>query len=491
MRLLDITERTFDNDPTSTPRSRRMDKSTPLAFIDVETTGLSPTAHRITEIGIVTVSGECVERWTTLVNPLRHTRERQAPRRPRSAIDDADAPRFVDIAGELGQRLAGRLLIAHNARFDFAFLHAEFGRAHIDFRPAVVCSVALARTFYPHLPRHDLDTLAERHALTVEERHRALPDADLLWRFWQVLLLEHAEQRIACVIDAMLAAPTLPPHLDPSLIDRLPEAAGAYVLHGERNRPMHVGAADNLRLHLRDYFRIDRATAHALQYSHRITNITWHAMRGPFGARLRAITMDSALLPGRRHALNSDAVSWQIRPDAVPSLALVALGDACPHPTAETFGLFASERKARNALRRLATRRRLCHLMLGIMEAEGSPCLACSIDGGGSGCARRVDRARALTRIFLALKPMRVAPWPYAGPIGVRERTDMHVFNHWRYLGTATNDDEVSASISARGGFDKRIFDLVRRELTRSTRTRIVELGAAPDAFDRVESESA
>ena len=46
-----------------------MDEWTRLAFVDVETTGLSPTEDRIAEIGVVTVDEGRIERWATLLQP--------------------------------------------------------------------------------------------------------------------------------------------------------------------------------------------------------------------------------------------------------------------------------------------------------------------------------------------------------------------------------------------------------------------------------------
>jgi len=105
-----------------------MSKARPLAFVDIETTGPSPADNRVAEIGVVTVDAEGVERWSTLIKTPRR-------RELDSAIDSApvdeheDAPAFADIAQELSLRLSGRLLIAHNARFDYSFLRAEFERA--------------------------------------------------------------------------------------------------------------------------------------------------------------------------------------------------------------------------------------------------------------------------------------------------------------------------------------------------------------------------
>src|SRR5690348_943598 len=124
----------------------------PLAFVDVETTGLSPSADRIAEIGVVRVDGDRVERWGTLVASTASTRT--------STGDWQTAPRFADIARDLARRLDGCLLLAHNARFDHAFLASEFERAGVYPEWDVVCTVMLSRKLSPDLARHDLDSLA-------------------------------------------------------------------------------------------------------------------------------------------------------------------------------------------------------------------------------------------------------------------------------------------------------------------------------------------
>jgi len=83
-----------------------------LAFIDLETTGANPVRDRITEIGIVTVEGDQVSPWSTLVNP-----ERPIP----AFIHQLTGISNEMVAEELADRLSVRLFIAHNARFDYGY----------------------------------------------------------------------------------------------------------------------------------------------------------------------------------------------------------------------------------------------------------------------------------------------------------------------------------------------------------------------------------
>ena len=135
----------------------------PVACVDLETTGGMAANHRVIEVGIVLLErGEIVEEWSTLVHP--------GTRIPASivaftGIDDsmvADAPPFADVVQEVRRRLDGRLFVAHNARFDYGFLRAEFRRLGVKFSAPVLCTVKLSRALYTEHARHNLDTLMER-----------------------------------------------------------------------------------------------------------------------------------------------------------------------------------------------------------------------------------------------------------------------------------------------------------------------------------------
>ncbi len=196
------------------------------------------TASRRTALGIAAaLAGDGrslppVREWSTLVNP-------DAPIPPfietLTGITNAmvaDAPRFEDLADDILARLDGRLFIAHNARFDHGFLKNAFRRLGHPFRPPVLCTVRLSRKLYPGYARHNLDTLIERHRLVVDQRHRALGDARLLWQLWQRFHDALPAEQIAKAIDQLTARPSLPRHLDPDVLDTLPKTAGVYLFHG-------------------------------------------------------------------------------------------------------------------------------------------------------------------------------------------------------------------------------------------------------------------
>lgn len=181
-------------------------------FVDVETTGTSPARERVTEVGVVAVDAaggaQRVTEWSSLINPGVPI---PAAIRSLTGISDEmvrEAPSFAGIAGPLRDRLADAVFVAHNARFDYGFLKAEFARAGYDWRAATLCTVRLSRHLYPERGAHSLDAIVERFGLDCGgQRHRALGDARLLWRLVQCLRRRHGDAELAAAVDRLLVRP--------------------------------------------------------------------------------------------------------------------------------------------------------------------------------------------------------------------------------------------------------------------------------------------
>lgn len=155
----------------------------PYVVVDVETTGGQPGgSDRVTEVAAVHVDGDRIQlAFHSLVNP-----ERSIPWMITrlTGIDDAmvrNAPTFADIAGEFAAQLAGRVFVAHNARFDFGFLSAEFARVAPvplgELLMGQICTVRLSRKLLAHLPRRNLDSVSAHYGVSITDRHRASGDA--------------------------------------------------------------------------------------------------------------------------------------------------------------------------------------------------------------------------------------------------------------------------------------------------------------------------
>jgi len=89
-----------------------------------------------------------------------------------------EAPPFDAVVDALLHAFHDCVFVAHNARFDWAFVSAEVERARgLVLQGPRVCTMRLARRLLPDLPRRNLDTVSYHFGITIEGRHRALGDA--------------------------------------------------------------------------------------------------------------------------------------------------------------------------------------------------------------------------------------------------------------------------------------------------------------------------
>jgi len=459
----------------------------PLAIVDLETTGANAAWDRITEVAVIEVeSGEITGEWSTLVNP--GTTIPPAIQALTGITNDmvAGAPSFGELAAGLHERLAGRVVVAHNARFDYGFLRQEFERAGIRYAARTLCTVKLSRRLYPGHARHNLDSLIARHGLQCRARHRALGDADAVWQFLRIAAAEHGAEALAVAAQQVAKQPSLPAHIDRAAIDALPESPGVYMFYGEGGAALYVGKSVNIRTRVLAHFADDLRSAREMQLAREVRHIDWQCTAGELGALLREAELVKELTPvfNRRLRRASDLCGFV--QDGV-SLRLAHAdeidADAVPH----VHGVFRTRRAALAALRALADEYRLCLQTLGFerTHARRGPCFRHQIGRCAGVCAGRESVEMHHARLAAALGRLKTVAWPYRGPVGVvendrgREATDVHVVHNWCYLGTARSDSELAEILEggARPRFDLDQYKILARHMAHGG-VRVMELAA-------------
>jgi DNA polymerase-3 subunit epsilon len=450
----------------------------PLAIVDVETTGPDPAADRVTEIALLETSGLALTgRWSTLVNPCTPVPAGIQALTGISQEMVERAPRFADLAGELYQRLAGRLFIAHNARFDYGFLRREFERAGIKYHAKTLCTVRLSRRLYPGAERHDLDSLISRHGLECEARHRALPDAEAVWQFLRHSAAEHGEEVLDVAARQVARQPSLPPRLERAAIDEIPEAAGVYIFYEDSAKPLYVGKSRTMRSRVLRHFI---ATA---GWTRRVRRIEWQRTAGELGALLREAALVKTLDPLYNRQLRKPGQLCGFVFDG-KRLRLAGATEIDADSLPFVYGPWRSRRAARQALRAAADEQRLCLQTLGFDARRAGACLRHQIGRCAGVCAGRENIHVHHARVATALARLKSADWPHRGPLGVieedrgRDATEVHVLDRWCYLGTARSESEVAELLEARRPrFDYDHYRILSRHLGKRG-VRVVELAA-------------
>ncbi len=148
--------------------------------VDVETTGIPVSrGGRIIEIAAVQVrDGALRDEFATLINPGGPIPRWVSGLTGISQEMVALAPRFEEVCDELRRRLEGRVFVAHNAAYDWAYVSAEMRRARLIVPSGPrLCTVRLARKALPGVRQRGLDSLAAYYGIEIEGRHRAEGDA--------------------------------------------------------------------------------------------------------------------------------------------------------------------------------------------------------------------------------------------------------------------------------------------------------------------------
>jgi DNA polymerase III subunit epsilon len=420
-----------------------------LAFIDVETTGSSPERERVTEVGLVGVDfdGDAVRvtEWSSLVNPgIPIPAEIQWLT---GITNDMvrGAPSFAELAQELYDRLDGAVFVAHNARFDYGFLRAEFSRAGLNFHAKTLCTVRLSRHLYPDRAPHTLDAIIERFGLGGEQRHRALGDARVLWRLLQKLAERHPPAELELAVATLLRRPSLPPHLPLDALDGIPHAPGVYLFYGLNEHPIYIGKSVDLRSRVAGHFNSEHRATRELRLSQEVHRLEWEETAGELGALLREGELIKSRLPAHNVALRRkrNQVMLQLDDDLprylkAGSVELASFGSV--------YGPFGSRASARRLLSTLAGEHGLCAKVLGLERRragdDGLPCFNHQLHRCRGACIGAESRSAHAERLRELLAPWRIPAWPYAGAVALVERNatrfreQVHVFDRWCWLGS-------------------------------------------------------
>ena len=224
-----------------------------LAFVDVETTGMRPEHDRVVEIGIVRMEdGVVTKKYSTLINPGRSISAFITS--VNGITNDAlvTAPPFEEVALEIQDLLDGAVFVAHNARFDYAFIKQEFKRLGISFKRPYACSVLLSRSLFPRHRKHNLDAIIERFGFVCESRHRAYDDAFVIYQFFEAITEKYGADRLYEALGQQLGDGNL--RVKKDALRNLPDTPGVYRFYNENHEPIYIGKSVNVRTRVSSHF---------------------------------------------------------------------------------------------------------------------------------------------------------------------------------------------------------------------------------------------
>ncbi|MGH3059423.1 MAG: exonuclease domain-containing protein [Gaiellaceae bacterium] len=288
----------------SSPRGRDLPlEAARFVVVDLETTGLRPAQSRIVEIGAVRVETLLpAGAFQTFVDPgvplpavvagLTGLADRDLRGAPRAGVA---VSRFLSFAGDRA------VVVAHNARFDLAFLDREVelltGRR---LALPVVDTVGLSRRLLGgRVARVGLASLAHFFGTSVRPCHRALPDAQATAEILVALVGLAQERGARTVADLVeLAAPRRRRVYEKrSLVFGAPTRPGVYLFRDAGGQVLYVGRARDLRARLRSYFRSERQRPAVEAALGAVERVEWRVLGSEVEAALEELRLVRELRP--------------------------------------------------------------------------------------------------------------------------------------------------------------------------------------------------
>ncbi len=423
----------------------------PLAIVDLETTGMSALYSRIIEIGILRVEGGKVRKtYSTLVNPDCYIHPMIEQLTGISNRDVENAPSFSSIARDVSRVLDGAVFVAHNARFDYGFLKAEFARTGREFSPRCLCTMKLSRKLYPEHRHHDLSSLIDRHGLTCPERHRALGDAQAVLAFLHCVEHKEDPDRVAEAIRHVMKEKRLPVDVDRAMLAGLPESPGVYLFYGPQNELLYVGKSKNIRGRVQGHFAGDDRTARGMEMCRQVHRIETRTTSGELGALL----LESSLIKELHPIYNR--MSRSTRRVILARKSLTREGylavrlektEIIESATASNIlALFKSQRQAEEFLRDAAREHHLCHRLIGLESGRG-PCFGYQIHTCEGACVGEEPALLYNMRVEAAFSGRKVKAWPFKGAIVLQEQApdgesgEAFLVDNWCLVGSGRFGD--------------------------------------------------
>lgn len=253
-----------------------------------------------------------------------------------------------------------------------------------------------------------------------------------------------------------------PAHIPRECIDALPSLPGVYIFRDAAGKPIYIGKSVNIRTRVLSHMR----TADEMQMLARATTIDFERTGGEIGALLR----ESELVKRYQPVFNSklrrlrEMCSISMAGDA-PEIVFAREVDFAL--AEQLFGLFGSKKAALETLRDVVHVGGLCTVATGLEKgAPGRPCFARQVARCKGACTGEESASDHAARVRLALAPLRVTPWPFAGAVAIVEESaglrQRAIVDRWCYLGA-----DKWRSLTVR--FDIDVYNILVRPLQSGT----------------------
>lgn len=243
-------------------------KSLPLFFLDLQTTGATPTQSYILEMAYGSIHDE------TQSFLVEHPLDYEIPRRIQiitgvNALDMKDAVPFPEAMKRLMSfvktisKTKHAVCVIHFAQFEKPFLAAAFESINADMPFTILCTHEIAKRLLPNLPTRGIKGLSGYFGYDAGELKRSASHVDATKVIWEKLI-EMLEEKSVSTFEELenwlIETPKVKktkyeyPLPKEKRLD-LPDVPGIYRMLNFNGEVLYVGKATSLRDRVNSYFR--------------------------------------------------------------------------------------------------------------------------------------------------------------------------------------------------------------------------------------------
>ncbi len=372
------------------------------AILDIETTGGNSDKERITEIAVFIHDGEKVIReFQTLVHP-----EKQIPPYISQMTGITDrmvekAPKFFEIAKQLIELTEGKVIVAHNAAFDYNFIKREYKNLGYDFKRKTLCTVKLSRKLIPGKKSYSLGKLCADLAIEITDRHRAGGDALATVKLFELLLATGADELKLKERSVDEAIDNLQLNLDKSWLKKIPEKTGVYYFFNESKELIYIGKSKNIKQRVYQHLSNENSKK-AIEMKNHIADIDFEVTGSELVALLKESEEIKEFMPLYNRAQRRTLFNYGIFV-SYNEFGYMSISPKKTTNSSLPLATFSSAIEAKNILYQLVEKFSLCQKLCGLYDSAEA-CFHYSIKKCSGACVGKEKAEDYNNRVKAGLK---------------------------------------------------------------------------------------
>lgn len=240
----------------------------------------------------------------------------------------------------------------------------------------------------------------------------------------------------------------VPDHIDPVILEQLPEHAGVYYFLDQRGTIIYIGKSIHIKKRVLSHFYASSRDNKERKLAQATHDIHFTTTAGELSALLlesREVKQHNPLF-NRRLRRHRSLYSWQLSAESGRLLPKLVAAQWPPAVGTTLYGLYRSRSQANKTLNKLADSEQLCTKVLGL-EQSTRGCFKLQLNRCLGACIGRESLTSHNQRLQRALSSHDELIWPYPNAIAIREQpaAPLSVFDRYYFMGQADGMEQAQA----------------------------------------------